>query len=131
MVKSLSRGSGGKKEKNLRALQWPPGWRPPEPQPNSHSTGIVLLPGGPDFGWRAALTEPKARSQAGARRRRLPTPLFSPSLNLSLQTAWPESHAARRASSKAAVESPQDRADASRKPHPITNRPGSALPPRA
>ena len=59
--------------------------------------------------------------------------LLSPGLNLSLQTAWPESHAARRASFKSLlVESPQDRADAPRRPHPITNRPfGPRFRPRA
>ena len=52
LVKSLSQGSGGKKKQRKQKfedpphpLQWPPGWRPPEPQPNSHPPVLSFLPG--------------------------------------------------------------------------------------
>lgn len=111
LVKSLSLGSGGKKGKNLRALQWPPGWRPPEPQPNSHPPVLSFLPGGPDFGGgqpdRAG--RPGRRPgplPAGRRRRRC---FFLPASTSHFRQPS-QSHAARRAFFKSRpVESPQDR----------------------
>lgn len=138
LVKSLSQGSGEKKKEKKTKIWDPSSGHPvggllsPSLTPThqycpSCPAGRTPLAGYSD---RAA-GQVAGRGLAG----RPPTTplLLSPGLNLSLQTAWPESHAARRASFKSLlVESPQDRADAPRRPHPITNRPfGPRFRPRA
>lgn len=69
--KAFLRGQGKKKRKenkNLRPLQWPPGWRPPEPQPNSHPPVWSFLPGWPDSAGGLLWPSRRPGRRPGARR---------------------------------------------------------------
>lgn len=58
----------GKENKNLRPLQWPPGWRTPEPQPNSHPPVLSFLPGWPDSAGGLLWPSRRPGRRPGARR---------------------------------------------------------------